>query len=130
MSFNVSTSFSLDRSRVARLLRLPGGLVDRSLRRRVERVLRAAETLAPGSMGRGIRTRIDYRTDGVVGVITSTHPATVYVVNGTRPHMIFPRRRGGVLRFTIGGRVVYARFVSHPGTRPNGFMIEALRQAL
>lgn len=130
MSFNVSTSFRLDRSRVARLLRLPGGLVDRSLRRRVERVQRAAETLAPGSMGRGIRTRIDYRTDGAVGVITSTHPATIYVVNGTRPHIIRPRRPGGVLRFTIGGRVVYARFVNHPGTRPNGFMIEALRQAL
>lgn len=130
MSFNVSTSFRLDQGRVARLLRLPGGLVDRSLRRRVERVQSAAERLAPGSMGRGIRSSIRYEADGPVGVITSTHPATVYVVNGTRPHIIRPRRPNGVLRFTIGGRVVYAKFVSHPGTRPNNFMIEALRQAL
>ena len=130
MSFNVSTEFRLDRSRVARLLRLPGGLVDRNLRRRVERVQTAAERLAPGSMGDGIRTRIDYRSDGPVGVITSTHPATLFVVNGTRPHIIRPRRPNGALRFTIGGRVVYAKFVNHPGTRPNSFMIEALREAL
>jgi hypothetical protein len=130
MSFNVSTSFRLDQSRVARLLRLPGGAVDRSLRRRVERVQAAAQRLAPGSMGNGIRTSLRYTHDGPVGTITSTHPATIYVVNGTRPHIIRPKRAGGVLRFEIGGRVVYARYVSHPGTRPNNFLIEALRAAL
>jgi hypothetical protein len=130
MSFNVSTSFRLDQSRVARLLRLPGGAVDRSLRRRVERVQAAAQRLAPGSMGNGIRTSLRYTHDGPVGTITSTHPATIYVVNGTRPHIIRPKRTGGVLRFEIGGRVVYARYVSHPGTRPNNFLIEALRAAL
>lgn len=130
MSFNVSVSFDLHRSRVERLLRLPGGLVDRNLRRRVERVQTAAERRAPGGMAQGIRSRIDYRSSGPVGVITSTHPATIYVVNGTRPHIIRPRRPGGVLRFTVGGRVVYARYVNHPGTRPNDFLTDALRQAL
>lgn len=129
MSFNVSVDFRVNQGRVARLLRLPGGAVDRSLRRRVERVQAAAQRLAPGSMGNGIRTSLRYTHDGPVGTITSTHPATLYVVNGTRPHLIRPRRPGGVLRFTIGGRVVYARYVSHPGTRPNGFLIEALRAA-
>lgn len=130
MSFNVSTSFRLDQGRVSRLLRLPGGIVDRNLRRRVQRVQAAAERLAPGSMGDGIRSSIRYGADGPVGTVTSTHPATIYVVNGTRPHIIRPRRPGGVLRFTVNGRVVYARFVNHPGTRPNDFMIQALRQAL
>lgn len=83
-------------------------------------------------MGQGIRSSIRYTSDGPVGTVTSTHPATIFVVNGTRPHMIFPRRNrpNPHLRFTVGGRVVYAKMVSHPGTRPNGFMIEALRQAL
>lgn len=130
MSFNVSTSFRLDQGRIARLLRLPGGVVDRSLRRRVERVHQAAERLAPGSMGRGIRSSIRYEADGPIGTVSSTHPATIYVVNGTRPHIIRPRRPDGALRFTVNGRVVYAKFVNHPGTRPNQFMIEALREAL
>jgi hypothetical protein len=81
-------------------------------------------------MGNGIRTSLRYTHDGPVGTITSTHHATLYVVDGTPPHRIQPRRRGGVLRFEIGGRVVYARYVQHPGTRPNGFLIEALRAAL
>jgi hypothetical protein len=129
MSFNVSVQFNLNRGRIASLLRLPGGLVDRNLRRRVQRVQSAAQRLAPGSMGNGITSRFDYRADGPVGIVTSTHPASIYVVNGTRPHIIRPRRRGGVLRFTIGGRVVYARYVNHPGTRPNDFLLEALRAA-
>ncbi len=130
MSFNVSTSFRLDQSRVRRLLRLPGGLVDRNLRRRVERVQSAAERLAPGTMGAGIRSSYRLTFNGPIGTVTSTHPASIYVVSGTRPHIIRPRRPGGVLRFTVGGRVVYARIVHHPGTRPNGFLLEALRAAL
>lgn len=130
MSFNVSVQFNLNRGRIAGLLRLPGGLVDRNLRRRLERAQNVAQRLAPGSMGAGIRSSIRYTHAGPVGTITSTHPATIYVVNGTRPHIIRPRRAGGVLRFTIGGRVVYARYVNHPGTRPNDFLLEALRAAV
>lgn len=104
--------------------------MDRNLRRRVERAQTAAQRLAPGSMGSGIRSSIRYTSGGPVGTITSTHPATIYVVNGTRPHRIQPRRPGGVLRFTIGGTVVYARYVNHPGTRPNDFLIQALRAAV
>ena len=130
MSFNVSTSFRLDQSRVRRLLRLPGGLVDRNLRRRVERVQSAAERLAPGTMGAGIRSSYRITFNGPVGTVTSTHPASLFVLNGTRPHRINPRRPGGVLRFTVGGRVVYARLVHHPGTAKNDFLTEALRAAL
>lgn len=37
---------------------------------------------------------------------------------GTKPHMIFPKRAGGVLRFTPHGATspVFARRVAHPGT--------------
>src|SRR3546814_14789831 len=110
MSFKVSTSSRRDQGRVARLLRLPGGVVDRNLRRRVQRVHTAAERLAPGPMGAGIRSSIRYTSDEPVGTVTSTHPANIYVVNGTRQHLIRPLRPGGDLRFTVNGRVGYARF--------------------
>lgn len=131
MVFTVSTSFRLDRTRIERMLRLPGGLVYRNMERRVRRVEAEAIRLAPGSMKLGIRVSIENGPGGEFrGRIRSTHPATIFVVNGTRPHMIFPRRPGGVLRFEMGGRTVFARYVSHPGTRANNFLVEALRAAL
>lgn len=50
------------------------------------------------------------------------------VNDGTRPHVIRPRRADGVLRFRVGGRVVYARVVNHPGTRARPFLDRALRE--
>lgn len=44
---------------------------------------------------------------------------------GTRPHRI-TGRNGGMLRFTKQGRVVYARSVMHPGTRPNKYLSDHL----
>lgn len=38
-----------------------------------------------------------------------------FLDEGVRPHVIRPRR-AKVLRFVVGGRVVYARKVNHPGT--------------
>jgi HK97 gp10 family phage protein len=50
-----------------------------------------------------------------------------FVNDGTRPHRIYPRR-GRFLRFTVGGDVVYARVVRHPGTRARPFLDQALRE--
>jgi hypothetical protein len=129
--FTVSTSFNLDRTRIQRMLRLPGGIVYRDMERRLRRVEAEAIRRAPGSMGSTIRAQIRTGPGGEFqGVINVRHPAALYVTGGTRPHRIQPRRRGGVLRFTVGGRVVYARYVNHPGTRPNDFLRQALRAAL
>lgn len=39
---------------------------------------------------------------------------------GTRAHVIRPRG-GGVLRFRVGNRIVYAKKVDHPGTEGTGW---------
>ena len=128
--FTVSTSFNLDRTRVQRMLRLPGGIVHRNMERRVRRVEAEAIRRAPGSMGRTIRSQIQRQPNGDLrGVINVRHPAALYVIGGTRPHVIRPRR-AQALRFTVGGRVVYAKVVMHPGTQPNDFLRQALRAAL
>ncbi|SRR5712691_2067245 len=44
---------------------------------------------------------------------------------GTRPHVILPRKSGGYLRFEVGGRVVFAKKVNHPGTKPTPWLHEA-----
>lgn len=50
-----------------------------------------------------------------------------FVNDGTRPHVIRPRN-AQALRFRVGGRVVFARVVHHPGTRARPFLDRALRE--
>ena len=44
-----------------------------------------------------------------------------YVTQGTRPHVILPRKPGGVLVFESNGQTVFTRRVNHPGTKANDF---------
>jgi hypothetical protein len=131
--FTVSTSFALDRTRMERMLRLPGGLVYRNMERRVRRVETEAKRRAPGSMGDGIRVQIQRGPGGEFrGVIRSTHHATVFVLYGTGLYGPTGRRitpvRAKALRFVLGGRVVFAKSVK--GQRSNNFLAESLRAAL
>ena len=94
-------------------------------------MLNRAKILAPVDTGR-------LRASGKIqysGLFSFRPKATIIfdvdyaaaVNDGTRPHEIRPRN-AQALRFRIGGRVVYARVVHHPGTRPNPFLDRALRE--
>jgi hypothetical protein len=122
----VSVEVRIDQGALLRLLRARGGIARRRLQQRVDRVARIAADEAPGSMGEYITTDIREGSRGLEGVITCTHPATRYVIEGTRPHLIRPRR-ARALRFEVGGDVVFTKLVRHPGTRPNNFLARALR---
>ncbi|MGW2951490.1 hypothetical protein [Streptomyces eurythermus] len=122
----MSVEVRLDQGRLARFLRLRGGIVERRLARRTSRTADIARDLAPGRMGDFIDWHIEQGPRGLEGVITCDHPATRFVLDGTRPHIIRPRR-AKALRFEVDGRVVYSAIVRHPGTRANNFMAEALR---
>lgn len=113
-------------SRLQRMLSAVGGPGERLLRRKAEQVAALARRYAAphGSMADGIV--VGPYEDKSIKVI-STHPATLYVHNGTPRHQIRPRRSGGVLRFEVGGRVVFARVVNHPGYRGDPFLANALR---
>ena len=51
-----------------------------------------------------------------------------FVESGTAPHIIRPKSPDGVLRFEIGGEVIFAKYVNHPGTRPT-FLVKTAREA-
>ncbi|MFI2434626.1 hypothetical protein [Streptomyces sp. NPDC018693] len=122
----MSVEVRLDQGRLSRFLRLRGGIVERRLARRTARVADIARDEAPGRMGQFVDWHIEEGSNGLQGVITCDHPATRFVLDGTRPHIIRPRR-AKALRFDAGGQVVFAAYARHPGTRPNNFMARALR---
>lgn len=81
-----------------------------------------------GRLKRGLRFATYTRgRSGISLSITSEAPYTGFVRHGTRPHMIFPRRLGGVLVFfwEKTQRLMFLRHVHHPGTRPNDFVAKA-----
>jgi hypothetical protein len=68
-------------------------------------------------------------TDVVFGQEGET-PYLGYVLFGTEAHMIYPHPRpNGHLRFVVGGAVIFARAVHHPGTRANNFMVKSISAA-
>lgn len=94
-------------------------------------VVNRAKVLAPVDTGRlrasirvESRRSLGFRTIYTVG---SDVEYAAMVNDGTRPHVIRPRR-AQVLRFQVGGRVVFARVVNHPGTRARPFLDRALRE--
>lgn len=49
------------------------------------------------------------------------------VIGGTSPHIIRPKR-AKVLRFFMGGNIVFATIVHHPGNRPNPYHERVLNE--
>lgn len=95
-------------------------------------VVNRAKVLAPVRTGR-LRSSIRAEPPRIFSLrgsltVGSDLEYAGFVNDGTRPHQIKPRRSGGVLRFVVGGRVVYARVVNHPGTRARPFLDRALRE--
>ncbi|MFJ4627194.1 hypothetical protein [Streptomyces sp. NPDC088847] len=122
----MTVQVTVDQGALRRLLRSRSGPARQKLAARTERVAEIAKTQAPGSMGDFIDWRIVEDSRGLHGVVTCDHPKVRLVLDGTRPHIIRPRR-ARALRFEAGGEVVFAQKVRHPGTRPNDFLARALR---
>lgn len=118
----------IDRADFQRTIR---GASRRELTEAGRRVVNRAKILAPVDTG---RLRASIRMDPP-RLFTLRPSVTIgsdveyagFVNDGTRPHIIRPKNKQ-VLRFVVGGRVVYAKVVHHPGTRPRPFLDRALRE--
>lgn len=82
-----------------------------------------------GQLRAGIKARRFRTTLGsVTWEILSPALYSKFVEEGTRPHDIRPVN-AQALRFVIGGRLVFASVVHHPGGRPYPFMSQGLLKA-
>lgn len=134
------TRVVMDNAALQRFLSSPDGPAMREVAKRAQRVKEEARARAPVSdpskqlTSRGqaqhmrdtIVTRIHADAEGPAWLVGTDRDYAGYVHDGTPPHVIVPVR-AKVLRFTTQGRVVFARRVNHPGTRPNPFLTDAAR---
>lgn len=97
-----------------------------SLQRRTANQARQDVPVRTGNLGRTIGEGQIHFTGPrtVAGSVHAKADYALYVHEGSRPHLIRPKR-AQALRFQIGGRTVFAKLVRHPGTRARPFLRNA-----
>jgi hypothetical protein len=108
------------------------GMVTRYVLRRTQAIRNRAVLYCPVDTG-NLRSSIvsAVRSDGmvVVGTVGTPVDYAVAVHEGTRPHVIRPRR-ARVLAWGPPGARVFATFARHPGTRGRPFLRRALEEVM
>lgn len=109
------------------------GPVGRDLIRRgrtLEFRARNSAGIDTGRLRADIETRRKDVTDGIEIQVGSWNIDWALVHHeGSRPHVILPRRAPRLV-FRVNGRIVFAKRVNHPGTRPNSYLSRWLREAV
>jgi hypothetical protein len=96
----------------------------------VERAAKAQVGVDTRRLRKSIHMRHFISATGQYIKITASTPYALAHHQGTRPHIIIPKK-GPVLRFTgKTGVSVHARIVRHPGTKPNRYLTDNLRLVL
>lgn len=118
----------LDEPAIKAFMARPGGPVQQIITRATVHVPRAAVVGAPkdtGLLSQSIQMTVVPTPAGPVGFVYTRLKRAVYVLKGTRPHMIRPRTKRA-LRFPVNGSAVFSRSAQHPGTKANDFLRRAL----
>lgn len=118
----------------AEMLRSPDGVVGRDLMRRATAVQMAARRQAGVSSGRLRRSIVKRGPSGndrkcLTMTVGSTLDYALLHHEGTSAHTIVPVHAKR-LHFKVGGVDVFATVVHHPGTKPNRYLSDNLREAL
>ncbi|MEM0382405.1 MAG: HK97 gp10 family phage protein [Nitrososphaerota archaeon] len=88
-----------------------------------------AASRVPVKTGR-LKSSIQTRCEGSIRyVVEATAPYAGYVEYGSTSHLIEPTK-SRALRFSIDGRVIYARRVRHPGSAPRPYWRPAYRETV
>ncbi len=126
----ISISMTGDRELIARLTALPSGLrtilrrkiwaLTLRLQARVQQKLSGQVlNVVTGALRRSIQSDVRETADGIRGVVFSTGDvkyARIHEFGGkTRAHIIEPRK-AQALAFMMGGKMVFAKRVNHPGS--------------
>lgn len=120
----MSINLQLDDKALNKLLNSPKGPVGKHLRVIAQKILTEAKTMVgvrTGALKRSLTVRQGARGNVQFVSVGSNLPHALMHHEGTRPHEI-RALPGRVMRFNVGGRVVYAQRVDHPGTRPRKYL--------
>jgi hypothetical protein len=128
----VTVHLRLDGRALDHLLNSPSGPVGLHMKRIGVRIYTGAMRISGRDTGE-LRAKM-YTRQGRTGrtqyvEVGSNAPHAHMHHDGTPAHQIIPNT-GRILRFNVGGRVVYAQETSHPGTEGTHFLTIPMRRAV
>lgn len=126
-------TFIPDHAGIRFVLRGQGGPVWNNIEKRTRRAHNLAR-IQVGKDTRDLYRSISYRVNvgsrgGVVGTVVADDKKALMHHQGTVPHIIAARKAKS-LRFKYRGKIVYAKAVRHPGTRPNRYLTDSLSKVV
>lgn len=126
-------TFHPDNAAIRYVLRGQGGLVWNDIEKRTRRAHNLAR-IQVGKDTRELYRSISYRVNvgsrgGVTGTVVADNKIALLHHEGSVPHIIAARKAKS-LRFKSRGKIVYAKVVRHPGTRPNRYLTDSLRKVV
>lgn len=125
LSFEVSTS-GLEFDDVAQ--KLSGPMRQKLVEKLADIAWASAFWNAPTQTGYLASTVVKEVGDGEASINVLASYA-MYVVKGTRPHVIRPVNASVLAFEAADGRLVFTHLVNHPGTKPNPFIQNAVDDA-
>lgn len=109
------------------------GTVGKFMRKKTTEVHIRSKVTAPrrtGALAAGhIKSEGHTNSGELEGQVIAVPEYALYVHEGTKPHVILPRRKK-VLRFFSQGIMVFTPDVFHPGNKANKYMLRALQKAI
>ncbi len=101
--------------------------IQKAVNKSAIKVLQIAQKEAPVKTHHLVQ-RIKARFEPLVGIVESLAQYSVFVHEGTRPHIILPVRKKALANVKRG--LMFGRKVNHPGTSPNRFMLRSIKKAI
>ena len=99
--------------------------VTRNIQERARREHRF--TSRTGHTERSIEATTRSTGENTTGEVVSRDKIAIFLMRGTRPHIIVPRRKKA-LRWADGQKFIFAKKVHHPGTKPDPFLTNAFER--
>lgn len=100
--------------------------------KKIDKIVWTRTPHVPGSLAASIRSSFTHAPGGdLESEVRANADYAVFVHEGTRPHRIDAKVSGKKLEFLwpSRGKVIFAKQVFHPGTKPNQFLHRAMTQS-
>lgn len=127
LSLSVKHDFAVTGERIGKIPDALDRAIEKGTRRSTDYLADVYQREIPKRTGRTagtIQSVVEPRPGGATGYVGTDDEIARFLEYGTRPHRIQPRN-AKALKFEVGSKTVFAKYVNHPGTSAYESLLKA-----